>query len=56
VVAYVDSTIALPLLGAYVTARCRPREPRHLTRRLPELVERLRTEYKTTDLYRKYWS
>jgi deoxyhypusine synthase len=55
VVAYVDSTIALPLLGAYVQARCKPREPRRLMRRMPELMERLRSEYRTTDLYKKYW-
>jgi deoxyhypusine synthase len=55
VVAYVDSTIALPLLAAYVTARCKPRPPKRLTKRLPELVERLRLEYRTTDLYRKHW-
>jgi deoxyhypusine synthase len=55
VVAYVDSTIALPLLGAYVTARCRPRQPRRLMKRMPELVEKLRAEYKTTDLYKKHW-
>ncbi len=55
VVAYVDSTIALPLIGAYVQARCKPREPRRLYRRIPELLDRLRTEYRTTDLYKKYW-
>jgi deoxyhypusine synthase len=55
VVAYVDSTIALPLLAAYVTARCRPRQPRRLQRRMPEMMERLRREYRTTDLFRKYW-
>ncbi|HEX9101009.1 MAG TPA: deoxyhypusine synthase [Polyangia bacterium] len=55
VVAYVDSTIALPLLAAYVTARCKPREPRRLMRRLPSLMDKLRSEYRTTDLYKKYW-
>jgi len=55
VVAYVDSTIALPLLAAYVTARCKPREPRRLVRKLPSLMEKLRSEYRTTDLYKKYW-
>ena len=55
VVAYVDSTIALPLLAAYVTARCKPREPRRLMRKIPSLMERLRSEYRTTDLYKKYW-
>jgi len=55
VVAYVDSTIALPLLGAYVQARCKPRPPRRLYKKMPELMDRLRSEYKTTDLYKKYW-
>ena len=55
VVAYVDSTIALPLLAAYVTARCKPRQPRRLMRKLPSLMEKLRSEYRTTDLYKKYW-
>lgn len=56
VVAYVDSTIALPLIGAYVQARCKPREPRRLLKRMPQLVDSLRNEYRTTDLYKKYWS
>jgi deoxyhypusine synthase len=55
VVAYVDSTIALPLMAAYVQARCKPRKPRRLLARMPELMSKLRSEYKTTDLYKKYW-
>ena len=55
VVAYVDSTIALPLIAAYVIARCKPREPRRLMRKIPSLMEKLRSEYRTTDLYKKYW-
>ncbi|HEY7957970.1 MAG TPA: deoxyhypusine synthase [Polyangia bacterium] len=55
VVAYVDSTIALPLLAAYVQARCKPRPPRRLYKRLPEMMDKLRREYRTTDLYKKYW-
>jgi deoxyhypusine synthase len=55
VVAYVDSTIALPLLAAYVQARCKPRTPRKLYGQLPTLMEKLRSEYRTTDLYKKYW-
>ena len=55
VVAYVDSTIALPLLAAYVTARCKPRTPRRLMQKLPSLMDKLRGEYRTTDLYKKYW-
>jgi deoxyhypusine synthase len=55
VVAYVDSTIVLPILGSYLLARCKPRPPRRLYRRLPEMLERLRAEYKKTDLYARYW-
>jgi deoxyhypusine synthase len=55
VVAYVDSTIALPLMAAYVTARCKPREPRRLFRRLPEMTAKLRAEYRGSDMYKRYW-
>ena len=55
VVCYVDSTVAMPLIGAYVAARCKPREPRRLYKKLPELVDRLRKEYRKTDLYKRYW-
>jgi deoxyhypusine synthase len=55
VVAYLDSTIALPLIAAYVQARCKPRTPRRLYKRMPQLMDKLRSEYKTTDLYKKYW-
>ncbi len=55
VVAYVDSTIALPLMGAYVQARCRPREPRRLLERLPDLLERLRKEYRGSAQFQKFW-
>jgi deoxyhypusine synthase len=55
VVAYIDSTIALPLMAAYVTARCKPRTPRRLMSKIPSLMDKLRSEYRTTDLYKKYW-
>jgi deoxyhypusine synthase len=55
VVCYVDSTVALPLIGAYLMARCPAREPRRLMRRMDQLVEDLRTEYRKTDLYKRYW-
>ena len=55
VVCYVDSTIALPLIASYVLARCKPRKPRRLFKRLPEMVEALRTEYRKTELYARYW-
>ena len=56
VVCYVDSTIALPLMASYVLARCKPRSPRRLYKRLPEMVEALRVEYRKSDLYARYWS
>src|SRR3954470_13641495 len=55
VVCYLDSTVAMPLIGAYVLARCKPRKPRRLYQRLPEMVARLRSEYRQTSLYARYW-
>jgi deoxyhypusine synthase len=55
VVCYVDSTVAMPLIASYVLARCKPRKPKRLYRRLPELVSALRDEYRKTDLYARYW-
>ena len=55
VVCYVDSTIALPLMAAYVLSKCKPRKPRRLFARVPQMMDKLRAEYKTTDLYKKYW-
>jgi len=55
VVAYVDSSIALPLICSYVKARAKPRRLRRLYARLPELVERLRSEYKKSPMYARYW-
>jgi deoxyhypusine synthase len=45
VVVYTDSTIAAPLLTAYVLARVKPRKPRRLYDRREALVERLRVDY-----------
>jgi len=56
VVCYVDSTVAMPLIASYVLARCKRRKPRRLYKRLPEMVENLRREYRKTDLYARYWS
>jgi deoxyhypusine synthase len=55
VVCYLDSTVAMPLIAAYVLARCKPRKPRRLYKRLPEMVARLRSEYRRTSLYARYW-
>ena len=54
-VCYVDSTIALPLIASYVQARCKPRKPRRLFKRLPEMVAKLRDEYRKTELYARHW-
>jgi deoxyhypusine synthase len=45
VVCYTDSTIALPLLGAYALARHAPRAPKRLFRRRQEMIGRLEAEY-----------
>jgi deoxyhypusine synthase len=55
VVAYLDSTVAMPLMASYVLARCKPRKPRRLYQRLPEMVAALRSEYRKTELYARYW-
>jgi deoxyhypusine synthase len=55
VVCYADSTLVMPLLGAYALAKARRREPRRLYRQLPRLVERLRDEHRRTDLYKLRW-
>lgn len=56
VVCYVDSTLAVPLIASYVLARCKPRKPRRLYKRLPEMVQRLRDEYRKSPMYAKYWA
>ena len=45
VICYLDSTVALPLLTAYALAKRKPRQPRRLMDRLPELMRRLEQEY-----------
>ena len=47
VVAYVDTTIALPLLTAYVLTRTEPRPLKRLAEKREELMQRLRDEYAT---------
>jgi deoxyhypusine synthase len=56
VVAYIDSTVAMPIIASYVLAKCKPRKPRRLYRRLPEAVEAMRTEYRKSPLYARYWN
>ena len=55
IVAYVDSTIVLPILGSYLMQTCKPRKPRRLYDRLPEMMARLRSEYTHSKLYERYW-
>ena len=45
VVAYVDSTIALPLLTAYMLTRTKPRKQKRLIDRRDELLEKVRSKY-----------
>ncbi len=45
VVAYVDSTVALPLITAYALARHEPREPKRLFDRREEFMNLLQSEY-----------
>lgn len=45
VVAYIDSTIAMPLLTAYALAKRKPRKSKHLFERLPKLLEELKHEH-----------
>lgn len=45
VVAYVDSTVALPIITAYALARHEPREPKRLYDRRDEFMSLLKKEY-----------
>lgn len=45
VVAYVDSTVALPLITAYALARHEPRKPKRLYDRREEFMNLLKSEY-----------
>ena len=48
VVAYVDSTVALPLLSAYALSRVKPRKLKRLVERRDELHETIRAQYLKT--------
>ena len=48
VVAYTDSAIALPIITAYLLAKCKPRARKRLFDRRGELVEELRKRYLKT--------
>jgi deoxyhypusine synthase len=45
VVAYVDSTIAMPIITSYALANRKPRKQRQLYHRREAMLERLRSEY-----------
>jgi deoxyhypusine synthase len=48
VVCYTDSTIALPLLTAYMLTRVRPRKQKRLFNRRDELLDKIRAQYLKT--------
>jgi deoxyhypusine synthase len=52
VVAYVDSTVGLPLLASYALAKAAPRTPKRLYGRRAELMERLRAAYAEARAFR----
>jgi deoxyhypusine synthase len=52
VVAYLDSTVGLPLLAAYALARVAPRPPKRLYDRRGELMTRLRAAYQNARSFR----
>ncbi|MGB3205634.1 MAG: deoxyhypusine synthase [Crinalium sp.] len=45
IVCYTDSTIALPVITAYVMNKCQPRELKRLYDRRDEITEKLRSDY-----------
>lgn len=45
IVCYTDSTIALPLMTAYVMKQCQPRQLKRLYDRREEMLEKLRQDY-----------
>lgn len=49
VVCYTDSTIALPLLGAYALGKHTPRTPKRLFKRREEMLQRLISEYEQSE-------
>ncbi len=55
VVCYADTTLVMPLLGAYALARAKRREPKRLYARLAQLVEQLRAKHRQTKLYKERW-
>ena len=54
-VVYSCASITFPLLSAYVTAVCEPRQPKRLMEKLPEWTEQLAEEGRTNELVRSDW-
>jgi len=52
VVAYMDSTVGLPLLASYALSKVAPRAPKRLYARREELMERLRSAYMDARAFR----
>ena len=52
VVAYLDSTVAMPIMTSYALAKRKPRKPKRLYDRRAEMVERLKREAERA--YKKY--
>jgi deoxyhypusine synthase len=50
VVCYTDSTIALPILTAYVINQCQPRSLKRLYDRRPEMMAKLKADYEAAKL------
>lgn len=45
VVCYLDSTVALPLISTYALSKVSPRKPKNLYKKIPGLIDKLRSEY-----------
>ncbi len=54
VVCYTDTTIALPLLTAFLLDRAKPRQPKRLMARRDELLAKVAADYKKSRHYRKF--
>lgn len=54
-VCYVDSTVVMPLVGAYILARTKRREPRRIYKRLGGIVSDLKREYEHSEPFKRYF-
>ena len=53
VVAYCDTTIAMPLMASYALQKCKPREPRRLYGKRDEVMKTLSEQYKQSERFRR---